>query len=494
MPMSLSSRAAFLLWGCRFFLVVATRCATAGSAEILAQPDPLSLGWLSVPDATKALLRSGYDFEDGNVDSGNFLRVEPEGRGFEMPDTAWVLFEARGPGVITSFWFTGKNRKGQASIGGRLNLFFDGEEKPSVSGPLPELIESGALFPKRLAERSSGGWVGYAPIFFARQLKVTLTEAAGSFTVRTNAKGRPIPHLYHQFSYQLLKSPVRSSTPESLRATPAWARPKVGEIASQTVELPANENRAIASITGKGIVQALRLRFLYGDPAAATLRVSVDGETQVQMRVTDFWGFDPKARPSARLDSLLMAVEADGTFASFWPMPHRDRFEVELQSSGPRMQVRVEVAEVPGWPEPEHLHFHAGRVTDITERGRDIKLLNVSGRGHFAGAILELANGTLEGDDRFYVDGESFPPAWHGTGTEDYFRCGWYFFGGTLTRPLYGLLDNASPKLAYRFQLADRINFSKSLVVGFEHGHHNQYLGPYRGTVFWYGEGMENKP
>jgi hypothetical protein len=134
------------------------------------------------------------------------------------------------------------------------------------------------------------------------------------------------------------------------------------------------------------------------------------------------------------------------------------------------------------------LYFHATRVSDKTERGRDIRLLQANGRGHFAGTILEMADKTLEGDDRFYVDGEDFPPSWHGTGTEDYFRCGWYFFGGPLTRPLYGLLDAARPKIAYRFQVADRVNFTRSLVVGFEHGHRNEYIGPYRGVVFWYGD------
>jgi hypothetical protein len=150
--------------------------------------------------------------------------------------------------------------------------------------------------------------------------------------------------------------------------------------------------------------------------------------------------------------------------------------------------VEVETIHSDRWVEPEHLYFHAERVNTRSEAGVDVKLLERKGRGHFVGMIMELVDGTLEGDDRFYVDGEPFPPAWHGTGTEDYFRCGWYFHGGPLTRPLYGLLDATRPKIAYRFHMADRINFTRSVVIGFEHGHANKFVGPFRGVVFWYGD------
>jgi hypothetical protein len=208
----------------------------------------------------------------------------------------------------------------------------------------------------------------------------------------------------------------------------------------------------------------------------------------VDLPVPEFWGFARRSRPQARFQSLLLGVDDAGAYYSFWPMPHRNSLRVELESRGPAGRVQVETVHLGQWPEKEHLHFHAERVADTTAPGRDIKLLEVRGRGHFAGCILELADKTLEGDDRFYVDDEPFPPSWHGTGTEDYFRCGWYFHGGPLTRPLYGLLDSARPKLAYRFHLADRVNFTRSIVVGFEHGHRNEYVGPYRGVVFWYGE------
>ena len=469
-------------------VLAAALCTRVAGVEILRQPDPLNADWLSVPDATKTRLRSGYDYQDGNVDSGNLLRVEPAGHGFASPGAEWVLFDSAGPGVVTSIWFTGKNKQGKAGLGGRLNFRLDSEAQPSISGELPALLENETLAPKPLAEKTSGGWVCYAPIYFARRLKITLSNAADSYTVRTNALRQAIPHLYHQISYQLLSEPVQSSTAVSLRQTRSWQRPTEGKTQTKSLTLNSNATHTAIRLDGKGILQSLRLRFESGDPDAVTLRITADGQTTVNLRIPEFWGFSRKLRPEARLDSLLLAVSSNQTYSSYWPMPYREGLQVELINGSSPARMDVEAAVRAGWPQPEHLHFHATRVTDTTELGRDIKLLETAGQGQYVGAMLELANGTLEGDDRFYVDGEAFPPAWHGTGTEDYFRCGWYFTGGALTRPVYGLLDNAVPKIAYRFHLADRVNFTRSLLIGFEHGHHNRYRGPYAGTVFWYGD------
>jgi hypothetical protein len=50
------------------------------------------------------------------------------------------------------------------------------------------------------------------------------------------------------------------------------------------------------------------------------------------------------------------------------------------------------------------------------------------------------------------------------------------------------MLDKLRPKIAYRFHLADRVNWTKSAVLGFEHGENNKYIGPYKGVAFWYSQ------
>src|SRR5437870_4889407 len=52
--------------------------------------------------------------------------------------------------------------------------------------------------------------------------------------------------------------------------------------------------------------------------------------------------------------------------------------------------------------------------------------------------------------------------AWHGTGTEDYLGCRSCAF------------------------IAERVNFTKIVIIGFKHGRGNDYLGSYNGVAFWY--------
>jgi len=458
----------------------------AASLPVLLRDNPLSTRWLCVPDATKTLMRSGFDYADGNYDSGNLLRVEPPDLTFSNKASRWVLFEAEGPGVVTSLWFTGKNKQGQAWIGGTLNLYFDGEALPRVSGLLPTLLEGGDPFPAGLSERSSGGWVCQVPVFFSKSLKITLSEHGDGYTHRRNGRGETIPHLYHQFTWQRLSSTTASSTVESLRRTRSWELDLEGMTRLQTWRLEPGKPLGVFVAEGEGILKRLRLHLPCDAMEDIDLLIQADGMNRAEMSVAEFWGFSPRRRPEARFESLLLGVISNGLCYTHFPMPHRRSLVIRMAARQTPVNIGVETVYAPGLGAESYCYFNARRIRDRTEAERDIELLRTAGAGHYVGAILELANQTMEGDDRFFVDGEPFPPAWHGTGTEDYFRCGWYFFGGALCRPLYGLLDNAQPRIAYRFHLADRVNYTRSVVIGFEHGHRNKYIGPYSGTVFYY--------
>ena len=66
-------------------------------------------------------------------------------------------------------------------------------------------------------------------------------------------------------------------------------------------------------------------------------------------------------------------------------------------------------------------------------------ILEAEGTGQYVGCVLSIdnfdsSNQTFtwpgEGDDMFFVDGETWPPSLHGTGTEDYFGAAWGFPSG----------------------------------------------------------------
>ena len=62
--------------------------------------------------------------------------------------------------------------------------------------------------------------------------------------------------------------------------------------------------------------------------------------------------------------------------------------------------------------------------------GRNYLLADIEGRGHYVGTVQSVQNMSAgwygEGDDFFFIDGET-EPRLRGTGTEDYFCDGWGF-------------------------------------------------------------------
>ncbi|MDQ6759184.1 MAG: DUF2961 domain-containing protein [Acidobacteriota bacterium] len=380
-------------------VLLASLIALCAWPQLLLRQDPLALSTLAVPDSTKALLRSGYDYNDGNYDSGNLIRVEPAGKVFTDPDSEWVLFDAAGPGAITSIWLTGKSKTGKAYIGGNLKFYFDGEKTASNVAHLPELFEDGKLLPHPLAEKSSGGWVSYVPIYFAKHLKITVADHQDSYTHRKNARGEDIPHIYHQLSYQKLALPVRSTRFGERRFQP-WMTVDAGNSISSAVELREDKWTPVIHVQGRGVLTNLRLRWTVGAPEEASIQVRADGANSLEMKVSELWGFDLAKRPDAKFQSAVMGIEKDGTHYLNFPMPCRTDLQISLRGKG---SVNATISHEIGWSEKELFYFRASRVRDTTRPGRDIKILEASGRGHYVGTILELADKTMEGDDRFYM-------------------------------------------------------------------------------------------
>ncbi len=139
-------------------------------------------------------------------------------------------------------------------------------------------------------------------------------------------------------------------------------------------------------------------------------------------------------------------------------------------------------------------------------------MLEAEGRGHYTGCVLNMQQdpqredvgyqlpdesiyvhhglGFLEGDEQIYVDGEGFPPAYHGTGTEDYFNGAWYFTHGPFSAPFHGLTvkDEENYRVsAYRFHLMDPVPFQQAIRVDIEHGGINDTAGcDYSSAAYWY--------
>jgi hypothetical protein len=147
---------------------------------------------------------------------------------------------------------------------------------------------------------------------------------------------------------------------------------------------------------------------------------------------------------------------------------------------------------------------------NLTGKGNYL-ILDTEGRGHFVGCNVSIKNlyegWWGEGDDMFFVDGQSFPPDLHGTGTEDYFCHAWgmqcqnahLYHGVSLAVSPVENVKAGGPTnwrgkyTNYRLHVVDPVPFTKSLVMSIEHGHANDRSDDWASVAYWYLDRPEHK-
>ncbi len=243
------------------------------------------------------------------------------------------------------------------------------------------------------------------------------------------------------------------------------------------------ETLTIADLEGPGRIVHLWFTMGAKEPQVgkkAVLRCYWDGEKDpsVESPINDF--FCSGHAMDAEVNSLPIRVTGDGNARNCWfPMPFRKSAKVTMTNDGKERLVLyyyVDWQKLPSLPEDE-LYFHAKyRQEYPCIPGRDYLFLEAEGRGHYVGCNLSVRLHEKlwwgEGDDRFYIDGDTEPTI-AGTGSEDYF-CDAY---GLRQREglFYGvpiLEDNEAPyarTTAYRFHIPDPIPFKRSLKFTIEH-------------------------
>jgi hypothetical protein len=163
-------------------------------------------------------------------------------------------------------------------------------------------------------------------------------------------------------------------------------------------------------------------------------------------------------------------------------MPYEKTAKITLENlSDMAVQMKSEVAAVSRKWTSDSMHFHACWKSEFdvpTRPMQDWNYLNATGKGVFAGVAFYLDNPVKtwwgEGDEKIYVDGESFPSHF-GTGTEDYYGyawgCGERFYHAYHNQPRVdgpGLYGRTSIN---RFDILDRIPFTKSFKFDMELWH-----------------------
>lgn len=250
------------------------------------------------------------------------------------------------------------------------------------------------------------------------------------------------------------------------------------------------------------------------------LRMYWDDEAtpSVETPIGDFFGLG--LGDYLLYQSYPLAVGADKALNSYFPLPFQRRARITVTNEGQEkvgdfyfnVDCRKYRAPLPA----DTLYFHAqyrqaspakGWTTEWKRNGDanvdkkpnlkgedNYVWMEATGRGHFVGVTMSvLQNQDFwwgEGDDMFFVDGESTPSI-NGTGSEDYFLGAWdfgehAFAYGMFGAPLKGDERAGSRSSVYRFHLDSPIPFTKSLRATIEHGHANHRSDNFFSVAYWY--------
>lgn len=250
------------------------------------------------------------------------------------------------------------------------------------------------------------------------------------------------------------------------------------------------------------------------------LRIYWDGEStpSVETPVGDFFGLG--LGDYYLYQSAPLSVGADKALNSFFVMPYRRHARITVTNDGAAkvsaFYFNIDHRSCSKPLPPDTPYFHAqyrqatpahGWTADWASNG-DPKVnthhnlsgegnyvwLDARGRGHFVGvtlSVLQNQDGWWgEGDDMFFIDGESRPSI-HGTGAEDYFLGAWGFGTHAFSYGLYGAPVKGEERRngrtsVYRFHFDSPIPFTRALRATIEHGHANHRSDNYFSVAYWY--------
>jgi hypothetical protein len=452
----------------------------------------------------RASVKPGEEAWFANADAGKFVREERvEGR------LERVMADLKGPGAVVRIW--------SANPAGVIRFYFDGEQNARFAWPMADLLGGKVEpFADPLAYFSARGANLYFPIPYARSLKITVDDSGNDGS----------KSLYFHVGYRTYPptAAVRSLTREALDE----ARPLIARTADE-LALGAHKRLVAANLLrartetlfleapvlehrGPGAITHLAFRFEHHDPVPnltdlgwehplqmhnalrqVRLVAEFDGETCVDVPLPDFFSSSAGGLPFA---TQALAVTADGWMVSKFVMPFGRSAKVRLiASGGPRLRVTIHSAVSDHSFGEGSYHFHAQFLSDRlrTRPFRDMEFLNARGEGLFVGASLHVANPTGtwwgEGDEKVYVDGESFPSTF-GTGTEDYFGYAWCdptpFDRPYHAQPRCDGPGNLGHTNVLRLQTFDPIPFRESLRFDIELWHWADVEVDFDRVAYWY--------
>jgi hypothetical protein len=256
---------------------------------------------------------------------------------------------------------------------------------------------------------------------------------------------------------------------------------------SPSIQVPANSTVLLGDVAGPGVIQHIWMTVSHTFWRRLLLRICWDEEEtpSVEVPLGDF--FCNGWASYCHVSSLPIAVNPNGGFNSYWPMPFRSRARIWIVNLSaedvPALYYQIDYSLSDASEVAAYFHAQWRRSKPLPYLTPHTILDNVRGQGHYVGTYIAWGANNPgwwgEGEVKFYLDGDDQWPTICGTGTEDYFGGAWNFeyppgVYRIFTTPFSGLTQVLKPDSRsggperfgmYRWHIPDPVRFQKDLRV-----------------------------
>ncbi len=448
-----------------------------------------------------------------NDDGWGFIRTESnEGREEK------VIMEATGPGAITRIWLTSLTNN-EAII----RFYFNESTAPDWTLPTYDV----QTFTNQMSETGNSITLGngfvqpglswnrgsslFLPIPFGSGCKITIEETGTA----------PNPSRYYQINYRKYEEETRVETftakalanakSKIMEANARLLNPRAkvsGKILNTEKNLASTDKVELELTSGSNAVYELKLEVTpenkdnYAEIMENLILTATFDEVQtVVTPLSDLYGAGPGAN---YVQNWYTSADGYGNVTIRWIMPYKSSGKLAIRNrSAHNTNVKISARVGSFSWDNRTLYFHAASKSE-----KDVKIIFWSdysngydwnfatitgGRGVLKSDMFSINNHTTnwygEGDEKIWVDNESFPSHF-GTGIEDYYSyCGYfrynYPFGGEPR------LDNGNfngYNNHYRMRNLDGIPFNNKLKFDLEMEGHEAGTGDIQNMIIWYGD------
>ena len=454
-----------------------------------------------------------------NADMSHFIRVEEnEGR------REFVMMEVTGPGAIVRWWMT--FYKAQNGI---IRIYLDKSSKPVIEGSPDDLLSGilleGPPFAVSLQEGAPIGEEGrdydhnlYFPIPFSTHCKVTYE--CDSLKILYDYEGTPVPDgyywpdVFYNICYRLYSegTQVESFSLETLKNLKSHLEeagtslimnePVVAE--EKTFDkhiIPGDSLAFTGEYQNKALVRLMvELKAARTEQAlrSIVIKATFDGKQTIWAPVGDFFGSGYTLNAHR---TWMNRSDNSGNMESFWIMPFRENCSIAFINYGEdtvSLKVSAGFSDYK-WNDRSmyfgtswHEHY---RIQSRDSNGSpfDLSFAGIKGKGLYVGDQVTLFNNTYhwwgEGDEKIFVDGESFPSSF-GTGSEDYYGYSFArqepFSHPFLSQPVGTGNMSWGPTVNMRHRSLDAIPFTSSIESDIELWHWANIEMNYALTAYYY--------